>query len=201
MTAAAAWEAAAEKLPPEIALLLDSANDSSVAGLELLAAIPEWEVPLIGGSTTSHTDVLAVCRNNIGLCIVAVEAKVNEDFGPLIQEKKIDSSSEQKARLNYLETLLGATFQDTIRYQLLHRTASALLAGRAFHAQTAVMLVQSFGSREILKDDFAALCAALNARRLGHDLYCAESFEHPRLFLGWCQGDDQFRNVELPSVL
>lgn len=201
MTAAAAWEAAADRLPPEVSALLDAANDASLASLELLAALPEWEVSLPGGEATSHTDVLALCRNDAGLCIVAVEAKVNEDFGPLIQEKRIDPSPGQTMRLIYLETLLGVVFHDKIRYQLLHRTASALLTGRAFHAHAAVMLVHSFGSRENLKADFVDFCAALKGRQIGPDFYCVESIERPRLFLGWCHGDDQFTKVELPSAL
>lgn len=201
MTAAAAWEAAADRLPPEVSALLNSANDASLANLELLAALPEWEVSLPGGETTSHTDVLALCRNDSGLCIVAVEAKVNEDFGPLIQEKRINPSTDQAERLKYLETLLGVSFHDKIRYQLLHRTVSALLTGRAFHAHTAVMLVHSFGSRESLKVDFADFCAALKARQVSPGFYCAGSFKQPRLFLGWCHGDDQFTKVELASAL
>jgi hypothetical protein len=36
---------------------------------------------------------------------------------------------------------------DGLRYQLLHRTVSAILTARDFHAHAAVMLVQSFGSK------------------------------------------------------
>lgn len=202
MTAAAAWEAAAERLPPEISALLDSAKDPSLEKLHLLAALPEWEVQLVGGETTSHTDILALCRNESGLCAVAVEAKVNEDFGPLIQEKKANPSPGQAARLAYLQTLLHvSSFADSIRYQLLHRTASALLTGQAFHAQSAVMVVQSFGSKPSLRSDFGAFCEALQAVEVAPNIYHARSFERPRLFLGWCNGDKQFCEVGLPSAL
>ena len=113
MTAAAAWEAASDRLPPEIAALLDSARDASLSNLRLLAAIPEWEVPLEGGVTVSHTDVLALCSNEVGLCVVAVEAKVNEDFGPLVGEKRAAVSDGQSARINYLENLLGLRLSKT----------------------------------------------------------------------------------------
>jgi hypothetical protein len=36
---------------------------------------------LPGGQTNSYTDVLALARNDRGLCVLAVEAKVDEDFG------------------------------------------------------------------------------------------------------------------------
>ena len=80
--------AAASVLPPEIAATFDSANDASLTDLKLLLARPEREVPLEGGETTSNTDVLAICRNAEGLCIVAVEAKVHEAFDPLVGQKR-----------------------------------------------------------------------------------------------------------------
>jgi hypothetical protein len=85
-----------------------------------------WQVALAGGETASHTDVLAIARNDRGLCIVAVEAKVDEDFGPLIKEKRTELSTGQRDRLDYLQSLLGLKkLDDGTRYQLLHRTASA----------------------------------------------------------------------------
>ncbi|HEX3912712.1 MAG TPA: hypothetical protein VHW71_04330 [Steroidobacteraceae bacterium] len=88
MTAAASWEAAGGELPPEISVLLNSSGVDALENLKLSVAIPEWETELEGGITTSKTDVLALCRNEIGLCVVAVEAKVNEDFGPLVEAKR-----------------------------------------------------------------------------------------------------------------
>ena len=52
--------------------------------------------------TASHTDVLAITRNDRGLCIVAVEAKVDEDFGPLVKDKRAERSTGQHDRLDYL---------------------------------------------------------------------------------------------------
>jgi hypothetical protein len=144
---------------------------------------------------------MALCTNEEGLCVVAVEAKVDEDFGPLLGEKKAAASDGQSARIKYLESLLGVHFEDSIRYQLLHRTASALLTAREFHAKTAVMLVQSFGSRSSLKDDFMAFCFAIKAEQVSPCLYHVPSFQSPQLFLGWCRGDEQFLKVDLPSAL
>jgi len=202
MTTAAAWEAAADRLPLEVSALLDLSKDAALQSLELLAAIPEWEVPLEGGETASHTDVLALCTNDSGLCVIAVEGKVNEDFGPSLGEKKTNASKGQDARLKYLQTLLGvSSLEDTIRYQLLHRAASALLTAREFHAKTAVMLIHSFGSKPNLRTDFDRFCTALKAREISPGLYSVPSFEVPRLFLAWCDGDKQFLDVELPRGL
>jgi hypothetical protein len=201
MTAAASWEYASSTLPPEIVTLLNSSLDDDLSELRLLAAIPEWEVSLEGGDTASHTDVLALAQNSCGLCVIAVEAKVDEDFGPLVKDKRIGASDGQRKRLDYLKSLLGLkTLDDGIRYQLLHRTASAILTARDFHAGVAVMMVQSFGKKASLREDFDTFCRALGAEKLPGDMAVVRSFSQPRLFLGWCNGDPRFLDVDLPSL-
>ena len=202
MTVAASWEASAESLPPEMAAKLNSAKDACLADLKLLLAHPEWEVPLEGGATTSNTDVLAICRNGEGLCIIAVEAKVHEDFGPLVGQKRAEASSGQSARLTYLEGLLHVPrFDDSVRYQLVHRTASALLTAREFHAGSAVMMVQAWDAQATRRSDFEAFCLALNGKQLAPLVYQLPGFERPKLYLAWCDGDPKFLSVELPSAL
>ena len=146
MMAATTWEAMGDRLPVEVSALLDGSGVAKLRGLKLLAAIPEWETPVPGGDRPSCTDVLAICRNELGLCVIAVEAKVDEDFGPTLQQKMAEPSPGQAARIDYLQTLLGVSFSDPVRYQLLHRTASALLTAKEFHAATAVMMIQSWGT-------------------------------------------------------
>src|SRR5208282_882738 len=160
MTAAACWEDAAGRLPAEITALLQSSGEKSLLGQRLLIALPEWEVPLEGGETSSHTDVLAICRNESGLCVIAVEAKVHEDFGPLIGQKRKNASPGQVERLESLRKLFDVQhFEDNVRYQLLHRTASALLTARDFHATAAVMLVHGFQGPATSRKDFETFAA------------------------------------------
>jgi len=136
MSAAACWEGSQPRLPPEISALLDSCKDPAISELDLLLAIPEWEVALPDGETVSQTDIMAICRNSSGLVILGVEAKVDEPFGPTLVEKKSGATNGQLERIAYLEKELGrdSPFGDEIGYQLLHRTVSALLTARAFHA-------------------------------------------------------------------
>ena len=200
MTAAAAWEAADGSLPPEVTRLLDSSREAALVDLKLVAAIPEWEVALPGGVTTSHTDVMAVCRNDHGLCILGVEAKVHEDFGPVLSAKRSESSPGQAERLKYLHSLLAVdNFDDSIRYQLLHRTASALLTAREFHASTAVMLVHAFDTPNERRVDFEAFRKAMGACEVAPLVYKVPSFDGPSLYLAWCAGDIAFRDILLPS--
>ena len=202
MTAAAAWEAAAPKLPPEVSALLDSTGHPVLREQSLLAAFPEWQVEVPGGVTTSSTDVLAVCRNEVGLCVLGVEAKVLEDFGPMLAVKRAESSSGQSERIAYLQDLLGVErFEDTIRYQLLHRTASALLTARQFHAAAAVMLVHAFDTPATQRQDFEAFRAALRAEEVAPLVYRVPAVKSPDLYLAWCDGDSEFRKVALPNAL
>lgn len=199
MTAAAAWEAANGRLPPEIQSLLDASEVPELQNLELLAALPEWQTPLPGGDRPSCTDILALTSNDAGLCVLAVEAKVDEDFGPRLGEKRREASAGQQERIQYLESLLGGgALADDLRYQLLHRTASALLTAEKFHAATAIMLIHSFGTRPELKDDFNNFCATLNAAHAGGSLREVPGHTGRRLFLAWCDGSPEFVNTSLP---
>jgi len=202
MTAAAAWESAGDKLPPEVSALLDSTGHPALRQQRLLAAFPEWQVELPGGVTTSSTDVLAVCRNSVGLCVLGVEAKVQEDFGPTLAQKRAEASSGQSERLAYLQNLLAVDrFEDTVRYQLIHRTASALLTARQFHAAAAVMLVHAFDTPATQRQDFEAFRVALRAEEVAPLVYRVPTIENPELYLAWCDGDPEFRRVVLPNAL
>lgn len=201
MTAAASWEASDPRLPPEISRLLDSTADLALFDQRLVAAFPEWQVALPGGATNSCTDVLAVCRNDRGLCVMGVEAKVEEDFGPTLGEKRSAMAEAQDRRLSYLHQLLHvAHFDDSIRYQLLHRTASALLTAQEFHASVAAMVVHAFETPQPQRDDFLAFARALGALELIPLVYRVPTFSGPSLYLAWCDGDASFRRVELPSA-
>lgn len=200
MCAAAAWEHAGDTLPPEISECLDATGRPELQSLQLLAALPEWGVPLPGGDRASFTDVLALTRNSTGLCVIGVEAKVDEDFGPLVSDKKQGASVGQLERIEFLQDLLGASFEGTVRYQLLHRTASALLTAQDFHAQTAVMLIHSFG-RADLRKDFDIFCSSLGALSVTSNVYCQQRPTGARLYLAWVDGNRRFTEVDLPGIV
>lgn len=203
MSAAACWEDSQPHLPAEIISVLESSSDSAITNLELLVAIPEWEVDLPGGDTASQTDVLVIARNDSGLVILGVEAKVDETFGPTIQEKKEKASDGQLGRIAFLESELGRNqpFDGNIRYQLLHRTVSAILTARAFHAPVAVMLVHSFSPSSAWREDFNLFCQELNCRYLSSDLCESPNVVGTRLLLGWCKGNEKYLETNLPSAL
>ena len=201
MSAAVCWEDNEPQLPSEITNVLEASGDKSLASLELLAAIPEWEVDLPGGTRPSQTDILAITRNELGLVILGVEAKVDEPFGPTLGEKKTKASPGQLERISYLEHELGraSPMDESIRYQLLHRTVSAILTARSFHAGIAVMLVHSFSLNSRWREDFEAFAEAIGGKRLTDDLYEIELSTGPRLIIGWCKGAEKYLSVELPG--
>jgi hypothetical protein len=203
MTAAACWEASEPELPQEISANLTRSGDPDLLDLELLAAIPEWETSLPGGVRASQTDVLAITRNDRGLVVLAVEAKVDEPFGPTVGEKRAGASSGQMKRLAYLERQLGVSesLQEAIRYQLVHRTVAAFLSARSFHARAAVMLVHSFSPANKWREDFDAFVEAVGAQPVTPDLYELTVDEGQRLLVGWCGGSLEYLEVELPSGL
>jgi len=203
MSAAACWEDNHPNLPAEIVATLDSANNSALSNLQLLLAIPEWEVDLPGGDRPSQTDILAITQNENGVVVLGVEAKVEEPFGPTLAEKKSGASEGQLSRISYLEKELGRKmpFPDSIRYQLLHRSVSALLTARAFHSPIAVMLVHSFSQSSMWRNEFEAFCSELNCKQLSPDLWQVPNIRDRQLLLGWCKGNPQYLATELPSAL
>ncbi len=193
MSAAESWESS-DGFPAEVSAALD-AGPEELHALDLLLAVPEWPVTLPGGRKASHTDVLAVGTNAHGLVVIAVEAKVDEPLGPTIGEKRAGASAGLEERLRYLHSVLelDAPLADGIRYQLLHRSASAILTARRFHAFAAVMLVQSFSPESRWFEDFSAFAGALGASTSRDGVAVVPGSTRPRLYLGWCAGDQRHR--------
>jgi hypothetical protein len=116
MCAALCWEAASG-LPEEIGMLFGV--DS-----ELLLAIPEHKVPMPGRGRESQCDVFALLRQGDGLVSVAVEAKVDEPFGPTVGEWLDAGGQGRIDRLRALCEIIEVPYPPprNLRYQLFHRT-------------------------------------------------------------------------------
>jgi hypothetical protein len=196
MTLARSWEAAAATgFPPEIKAALQATGSPFLADLDPLLALPEFQVPLPGGVRSSQADLLVLARGKEGVVAIVVEGKVDETFGPSLREKKAEHSDGFKERqvflLQYLE--LPPSIPQTIRYQLLHRTAAALIVARQFDVKAAVMLVHSFSPTNKGFSDFEAFAGLFNTAPEVGKIISAGTFEDMPLFLGWCVGDQRFR--------
>jgi hypothetical protein len=143
---AEAWENACG-IPPEIVSVFNASEDDYFTDVELALAIPEYKVALKGGTRPSQNDVFALLRSETGLTAVTIEAKARENFGPTLAQwrKKVSAKGYQTRLQSVLADLgLEEPIPDSIRYQLLHRTASAIIEAKRFHCRAAAMIVQSF---------------------------------------------------------
>ena len=130
MALARCWEAA-NGLPPEIAKIFAEVHP----GPELLVALPEHKVPLPGSHRgDSQSDLFALLRVGDKTFAVAIEGKVDEPFDKPLDEWLVNASQGKQDRLAFICNLLGLTqpLPGDIHYQLLHRTAAAVIEARPF---------------------------------------------------------------------
>ena len=135
----------ADGFPKEVHAVLTAADP--FRDIELLVAIPEHKVPLPPvNAQASQNDIWVLARCATGLVSIAVEGKVGEPFGETVSEWMATPTSVKKKRFEFLGSTLciGSTLPGDIRYQLLHRTASAIIEAKRYCAQHAVLMVHSF---------------------------------------------------------
>lgn len=188
------WEAAGG-LPPEIARIIRETPFFSGLVPKLLCAFPEYKVDLPGGRRPSQNDVFALVRVGDYTVSLAVEGKVEESFGPLVSEWRKDASDGKKRRLKDLCERLGLEPEQlppTLRYQLLHRTASAIIEASRFKTDAAAMVVQSFSDMETSKGDFIRFVELLGGEVRETGLTEIKLPDGRPLFVGWAEGDRAF---------
>jgi hypothetical protein len=175
--------------PADVRNIFRSATVEYITDAEMLFGVPEYETELPGGGNASQTDlfVLAKCRG--GLITMSVEGKVSEPFDKITSEwfHQNEYVTNRRNRLSGLCELLGLEIDQVmdLRYQLLHRTASALIEAERFSADTAVMLVNSFSSTQESFDDYEAFGKAMGVSVESGALTDAGMHGGRRLFLGW----------------
>ncbi|EFI34114.1 hypothetical protein Dthio_PD1455 [Desulfonatronospira thiodismutans ASO3-1] len=184
-TLAYSWQDA-DGFPDEVGAVLGLKFPAA----EILLAFPEHQVPLPGGSRPSQNDIWVLARSQGKLISIAVEGKVSESFGPTIQEWQAQSNPGKTARLEFLQRLLELDAVPlSIRYQLLHRTASALIEAQRFNAQHALMLVHSFSQSHEGFQDYAAFAELMGGRASKEILNSAGSLSGTLLHIAWVQGN------------
>jgi hypothetical protein len=183
-----AWEDA-NGFPVDVQAVLRQA----FPGIEPLIVLPEHQVPLPGGRAASQNDVWVLARTGKDIVSIAVEGKVSEGFGHPLAEWRAAASAGRLKRLQFLAELLGlARLPDGIRYQLLHRTASALIEASRFNAQHAVLLVHSFSSVNEGFQDFADFVTLFGAAARVDGIMTARDRNAPCLHFAWVHGDEEY---------
>lgn len=190
-TLAHSWQDA-EDFPVEVRGALETYDEFS--GIDLLLAIPEHQVPLPGGSRPSQNDLWVLARASDNLVSIAVEGKVMEPFGPTVDEWIKTASSGKELRLNCLINQLGLQHPvpRSIRYQLLHRTASAIIEAKRFRATHAVMLVHSFSHADQWFDEFGAFAALFDSTAKPNQITAIGDRDGVFLHLCWVRGDPAY---------
>ena len=160
----------------------------------MLIALPEYKVPLLGGRRASQNDIFVLAEGNDQLVSIMVEGKVSEPFGDRVSEWRARSKGGREVRLQYLCELLALDIAavDHIRYQLLHRTASALIEAKRFNAPHALMLVHSFGLHNEGFEDYEQFLALFRIQGKVNSLVFAENINGVRLHFAWAKGNTKY---------
>jgi hypothetical protein len=201
-TLANCWEAA-DGFPAEISRALAQTSEPLLANMTPLMAVPEFKVPLPGGSRASQNDVFVLARSTAGPVSIMVEGKVNESFGPTLDEwrgevpadkKKSLDSPGKKTRLSFLLRTLGITALPSgdIRYQLFHRAASAVITGEQYRAVAAVLLVHSFSQKRTGWKDYEAFVRLFGVHAVPDVVQRLTSTSSVPLFAAWVSGNCSF---------
>lgn len=163
--------------------------------IELLLAFPEYKTPLLGGRRSAQNDIFILAKGNNQLISITVEGKVSEPFDKTVAEWKLESSKGKETRLKFLcdELLLAEEQIDHIRYQLLHRTASAIIEAKKFNAQNALMLVHSFSQYDEWFEDYSQFLALFGLNNVKPDsLVFAKNINGIDLYFSWVRGDKKY---------
>jgi hypothetical protein len=114
---------------------------------------------------------------------------MDEPFGPYVSNWRQRLMGTSRPRLAFLCAELGLRTPEVqnIRYQLLHRTVSALVEAERFNAQAALMLVHSFHEENVGFDDYGAFVQLLDpdARPKVDRIISVGERRGIPLYLGW----------------
>lgn len=193
----------ADGFPASVRAALDRSPFEVFHRLTMLLGIPEHKVPLPGGSRASQTDLFVLARSANGdLVSIAVEGKVDEPFDRLVSEWLAAPLSDgspgpsrgRERRLAHLCELLNLDEEAAkgLRYQLLHRTAAALIEAGRFNARHALMLVHSFSPTNAWFEDYAAFGRVLGAEVERDRIVAVGERGGVDLYLGWVKGEAAF---------
>lgn len=186
----------ANGFPKSVRKVFENSGIPLFRNLELLMAFPEYKVSLPPrGGRPSQNDIFVLAKGNGQLVAIMVEGKVSEPFGETVAEWRADSGKGKEERLEFLLNELGLSDRDvsTIRYQLLHRTASATIEAKRFSAKSALVLIYSFSQCDEWFEDYVRYLSLFNLENITtNSLVYAQSIRGVDLYFGWVRGDQKY---------
>jgi hypothetical protein len=188
------WQEAND-FPPEVKKVFRDSGISVFKDIKMLMAFPEYKVPLPGGKRASQSDIFILAKGGDKLVAITVERKVDEPFGEIISEWKIKDMGGKKERLKFLcdQLMLSMDAVEGIHYQLLHRTASAVIEAEKFNARIALMLFHAFEKTpEKYAENFEAYCRFLKLfgnKGEENTIISLSKLKSVDLYTGWIRGN------------
>lgn len=180
---ATSWIKAAG-VPATVTAVLETCP--TYAGCRLIEGFFEREVELGTRGRPSQTDLLALVGVAAGYGVIAVEGKAREPFGQIVSDWN-DSDGKQTRLEDLCSRLqLDPASVGNLRYQLLHRTVSAILEAHRYGATEALMLVHSFDKNNSSLDDYRAFASQLGVADASRNAITdAKTLGSINLRLGW----------------
>jgi hypothetical protein len=200
---ACALLAGERRLPAVGSISLREQQRRRIPRLDDAVRDPGTQGAVKGGGHASQTDLFVLARTRSGdLVTIAVEGKVDEKFDELVRDWLAAPQRDgtpgptagRKARLSYLCALLEIDEDKAseLRYQLLHRTAAALIEADRFNARHALMLVHSFSRTSAWLDDYRAFARELGVEAGADEIVRVGARGGVELSVGWVRGEAAF---------
>ena len=140
------------------------------------------------------TTIFVLGRTKDGeLVSITIEGKVSESFDRTLEVWLKDESEGKKERLKKLCDVLGLSSEPPmhVRYQLFHRTASAILEAKRFNAKYAMMIVHSFSPEHKWFSDYQDFLGLFGVASKINELVKLPESEGKQIFTGWVVGQQK----------
>jgi hypothetical protein len=185
------WEEAGG-MPPDVVSTLETIP--FLQNLETIFAIPEHKVPLPGGVRASQNDVWVLAESSSGLVSIAVEGKVSEPFGSTVEQWYRNKTAGKEIRLRYLCDELGLDYPppSKVRYQLLHRTVSAIIEAKRFRTDQAAMVVHTFSRTDEWLADYQYFLSLFGLESGVNEAASTKLKSGINLAFAWVHGSEKY---------
>lgn len=203
MALAYSWQEAGA-FPESVKKVFRRSGIALFENIELLFAFPEYKVDLPGGKRSSQNDIFILAKGHSQLISIMVEGKVSEPFGDTVAKWKENSRQGKRCRLeSLLKTLALGKHRpiDNMAYQLLHRTASAIIEAKNFKAENALMLVHSFSQSNECFEDYSQFVALFDLKAKPDSLVFAKNIDGIDLYFCWVKGNSKYLEPEEIKVV
>lgn len=188
------WEKA-NGFPQSVKEALNVSELKQIGDINLLFGFPEYKVALPGGGHASQNDLYVIGKAGSELVSIMVEGKVNEPFSEKVRKWLGDNPSNGKQeRLAFLLDLLNLKEENCleVRYQLLHRTVSAVIEAKKINAKNAMMLVHSFSKEFKWFEDYQEFLELFGISAEKNSIVGPVKVKDIDLYFGWVTGEEKW---------